>query len=98
MRVFMLLLLLLAPAGYASGQEEEAVPDEQEEKSEPWASIYWDEGLHIHGPDKNFTINVGGMAQNDTAAFTRQNEDDSDLVDVNLHHRLSRSPMPTLSS
>ena len=94
----MLLLLLLAPAGYASGQEEEAVPDEQEEKSEPWASIYWDEGLHIHGPDKNFTINVGGMAQNDTAAFTRQNEDDSDLVDVNLHHRLSRSPMPTLSS
>ncbi len=71
----MLLLLLLTWAGFTSGQEEEE--GEQEEKSEPWATIYWDEGLHIHGLYKNFTINIGGMAQNDTAAFSSQNADEA---------------------
>ena len=75
MRVFMLLLSLLAPAGYASGQEEEDV--EQEKQSKPWATIYWDEGLHIHGLYKNFTVQVGGMAQNDSAAFSARDEDEA---------------------
>ena len=75
MRVFMLLLSLLAPAGFASGQEEEDV--EQEKQSEPWATIYWDEGLHIHGLYKNFTVQVGGMAQNDSADFSARDEDEA---------------------
>ncbi len=75
MRVFMLLLSLLAPAGYASGQEEEDV--EQEKQSKPWATIYWDEGLRIHGLYKNFTVQVGGMAQNDSAAFSARDEDEA---------------------
>lgn len=90
MRVFMLLLSLLAPAGFASGQEEEDV--EQETQSKPWATIYWDEGLHIRGQYKNFTVKVGGMAQNDSAAFSARDEDEAEpgLFDGGVEWRRAR--------
>lgn len=34
--------------------------------------IHWDDGLHLEGKNKNFTLKLGGSAQVDTAAFSRQ--------------------------
>ena len=77
--------LALALASPLSAQEEHDQPpdppneEEEKEESAPRVRIYWDDGLHIVGLNRNFTTSVGGMIQNDTAFFSEQNTDEGEL-------------------
>ena len=83
MRVLVAWTLPLALAASLSAQEERGEPpeaeQEQQEASEPFVRIYWDEGLRIAGLRQNFAFKIGGMVQNDTAFFSEQSSDEGEL-------------------
>ena len=56
----------------ASLQQESVSADDAEEQTEetPTFDVYWDQGLHVRAPHRNFTLRLGGSAQNDSAAFS----------------------------
>jgi phosphate-selective porin OprO/OprP len=79
---WVLALALASPLGAQEQQDQTPdPPNEEEEKDEsaPRVRIYWDEGLHFVGLNRNFTTLVGGMVQNDTAFFSEQDSDEGEL-------------------
>jgi len=58
--------------GQTAGGPQDQTPGEAEEQADdaPTFEVYWDEGLHVQAPHRNFTLRLGGSAQNDSAAFS----------------------------
>lgn len=73
-------------------EAEAAQEEEQEPEKEPFVRIFWDEGIHITGLRQNFTVNIGGMVQNDTAFFSnpRSEEMEPGVLDNGLEWRRVR--------
>jgi len=77
---FTLIAFLLASGTILGQTQQEPEPEEEEEEEKPkFARIYWDEGVRIEGTQKNFTVFIGGMAQNDSAAFSVQDDSEGEL-------------------
>ncbi len=55
----------------AAGGAEDA-PSEAEAQTDevPTFVVFWDQGLHLQAPHRNFTLRLAGSAQNDSAAFS----------------------------